>query len=110
MSDFNELHMHGMKLKFFYSVIGLIIGLCCIISGTILGLSGVVGHTTFAASIIGLNTQLTDAAPGVIVFVVGIFIVWITKFKVDHRFEEPPELNEPDSKKGRRRSTIHYHQ
>jgi hypothetical protein len=77
-----ELHRLGIKLKFVYSVIGLVVGLACILTGLVLGLAGVTGHTTFTASLLGLSTNLTDAAPGVVVFVVGIFMVWITKFKV----------------------------
>jgi hypothetical protein len=81
MEDFHKL---GLKLKFVYSVCGLILGLSCIVAGAILGLSGVVGNTSFTASLLGLSTQLTDAAPGVIVFVVGIFMVFITRFRVSH--------------------------
>lgn len=77
-----ELHRAGLRYKFIYSVIGLVLGLACILTGLLLGLAGVTGHTTFTASLIGLNTNLTDAAPGVVVFVVGIFMVWITRFKV----------------------------
>lgn len=68
-------------LKFIYSVIGLILGLVCILSGVVLGLAGVVDKTTWVASALGLSTSLTDAPPGVIVFVVGIFVVLITRFR-----------------------------
>jgi hypothetical protein len=60
---------------------GLILGLVCIFVGLALGLSGVVGNTSWTASLLGLSTSLTDATPGVIVFVVGIFMVLITRFK-----------------------------
>ena len=76
-----ELHRLGLKLKFAYSVIGLILGLACILTGAVLGLAGVSGHTTFTASMLGLSTNLNDAAPGVVVFVVGIFMVLITRSK-----------------------------
>jgi hypothetical protein len=48
----------------------------------VLGLHGVAGHTSWTASLLGFSTNLNDAAPGVILFVVGIFIVLITGFKV----------------------------
>jgi len=52
------------------------------LAGVILALAGVVGHTSWSASALGFNTNMTDAAPGVIVFIVGIFFVLITHFKV----------------------------
>jgi hypothetical protein len=31
----------------------------------------------------GLESSLNDAAPGVVLFVVGVFLVWVTRPKVD---------------------------
>jgi hypothetical protein len=81
--QFQRIHKLGLILKFLYSTIGLLLGLACILAGVVLGLSGVVGNTKFVASFIGLKTELSDAAPGVVVFIVGIFFVLITRFKVD---------------------------
>src|SRR4051794_26822687 len=78
MSDFDELHRLGLKLKFAYSIVGLIVGLACILVGLLLGVYGVAGHTSWTASVLGLSTNLSDAAPGVVVFVVGIFVVFLT--------------------------------
>ena len=75
----DDLHRLGLKLKFVYSIVGLLVGLSCIIAGVVLGVNGVVGHTSWTASLLGLTTSMNDAAPGVIVFVVGIFIVLITR-------------------------------
>ena len=80
-----ELHRLGMKLKLIYSLLGLFLGLSCIISGSILSVYGVTGHTSIIASFLGLSTQLNDAAPGVVIFIVGIFMVLITKFQVKGR-------------------------
>lgn len=77
-------HRLGLKLKLIYSILGLVLGLACILSGSILGLAGVTGHTNFIASLLGLSVQLNDAAPGVVIFIVGIFMVRITKFNVNH--------------------------
>jgi len=84
-----ELHKIGMKYKFIYSMFGLVVGILCIAAGTFLGINGVVGHTSWTASLFGLSTNINDAAPGVIVFVVGIFFVLITRFKVRHIVENP---------------------
>jgi hypothetical protein len=84
-----ELHKIGMRYKFIYSTFGLVVGTVCIAAGTFLGVSGVVGHTSWTASMLGFSTNINDAAPGVIVFVVGIFFVLITRFKVKHIVENP---------------------
>ncbi len=105
----DDLHRLGLKLKFVYSLSGLILSLACILAGALLGLSDVVGHTSFTASLLGLSTQLTGwsgfecrarpirAAPRVIVFVVGIFMVFITRFRVVHISEtwNGPNQTEP---------------
>jgi hypothetical protein len=86
----NELTKLALKLKFIYSMTGLFLGLACILSGVVLGLNGVFGKTSWTASLLGLSTSLTDATPGVIVFVVGIFMVLITRFrfKISDGFDE----------------------
>jgi hypothetical protein len=87
MTDDNDLHRLGLKLKFAYSIVGLVVGLICIIVGMVLGLAGVSGHTNWTADLLGLSTNLNDAAPGVIVFIVGIFVTLITRFRVKHSTE-----------------------
>jgi hypothetical protein len=82
-----ELHKLGFKYKFIYSMTGLFLGLACIVAGVVLGLSGVAGHTAWTASALGLETTMTDATPGVIVFVVGIFLVWMTRFSVKATYQ-----------------------
>jgi hypothetical protein len=78
-----ELHQLGMKLKFTYSIVGLFLGLFCIVVGAFLGLYGVTGHTSFTDSLLGLSTQSNDAISGLVVFVVGIFMVFITRLKLE---------------------------
>lgn len=82
-ADF-EFHRIGLRYKLIYSICGLVLGLTCILSGLALCLTGVTGNTKFVASALGLRTELTDATPGVVVFVVGIFMAWITRFTVKH--------------------------
>jgi hypothetical protein len=77
-----ELHRLGVKLKFVYSIVGLVLGMACILTGLTLGLFGVIGHTSLTASLLGFSTNLNDAAPGVVVFIVGVLMVLITRFKV----------------------------
>jgi hypothetical protein len=111
-----DLHRLGFKLKFAYSIVGLVLGLACIIAGVILGLGGVAGNTAWTASALGLSTSMTDATPGVIVFVVGIFFVLITRFSVRATYQpvqqqqpqqqqqtvaQPPAATVPPEKKAR---------
>jgi len=72
-----------VKGEYLYGALGLILGLAAIIGGCVLGLHGAVGHTSWTASVLGLSSKVNDAAPGVILFIVGIFLVWITKPRVD---------------------------
>jgi hypothetical protein len=68
-------------LKFVYSIIGLVLGLVCIITGAALFFAGVVGATSWTASLLGLQSKVTDAAPGSVLFIVGLFVVWATRFR-----------------------------
>jgi hypothetical protein len=68
--------------EYIYASIALILGLSAIIGGSVLCLYGVTGHTSLTASLLGLSTNLNDAAPGVVLFVVGLFMIWATRPKV----------------------------
>lgn len=68
-----------------YSVLGLVLGLVCVIGGIVLFLHGVAGSTNWIAKILGAESQISDAAPGAVLFVVGLFIVWVTRFKLKIR-------------------------
>ena len=81
MSD--SIHRLGLKLKFIYSIFGLAVGSGSITLGCILFLSGITGGTTWTFSALGIaESNLSDAAPGIILFVVGLFLVVFTRFKV----------------------------
>jgi hypothetical protein len=68
--------------QFVYSLIGLIVGLACVVGGIVLFLHSVAGSTSWAAKILGAESQLSDAAPGAVLFLVGLFIVLITRFTI----------------------------
>jgi hypothetical protein len=68
--------------EYVYSCVALLLGLSAIIGGSILCIYGVTGHTSFTASLLGLSTNLNDAAPGVVLFVIGLFMIWATRPKV----------------------------
>jgi len=72
-------------LQFIYSLLGLVLGLACVAGGMLLFLYGIAGKTSWVAKVIGLESTITDAAPGAILFVVGLFFVLITRFSVKRR-------------------------
>lgn len=78
-----EILRQAVKGEYQYAKLGLILGLATIIGGVFLGFHGVVGHTSWTARVLGLESQINDAAPGVVLFIVGIFFVFITKPRVD---------------------------
>lgn len=73
-------HRHLALLHLIYSICGLLLGLACIIGGILLFLHGVTGSTNWTANILGAESTITDAAPGAVLFVVGIFLVLITRY------------------------------
>lgn len=72
----------AVKGEYQYAKLGLILGVLAILGGIVLGLHGVTGHTSWTAKVLGFESNINDAAPGVVLFVVGIFFVWITKPRV----------------------------
>ena len=77
-----KLVAEAIKGEYSYGKLGLILGLASIIGGIILGLNGVAGSTSWAATLLGLESKINDAAPGVMLFIVGLFMVWATKPRV----------------------------
>ena len=65
-----------------YAMLGISLGVLSILGGILLGLHGVGGHTSWTAKFLGLQSQINDAAPGVVLFIVGLFMLLITKPRV----------------------------
>lgn len=82
MSFDQELLRQSMRYKFIYSMTGLFLGLVSMIGGIVLFLNGVAGSTSWTAKIIGNESTITDAAPGAILFIVGLFVIIVTRYKV----------------------------
>ena len=73
------------KFELIYSIIGQFLGLICILGGVILFINGVAGSTSWTAKILGAESTITDAAPGAILFIVGLFFVFVTRYKFVHK-------------------------
>ncbi len=64
-----------------YSKRGMIFGALAMVGGVILTLCGAIGKTSWTASVMGMESELTDAGPGVVLMVIGLFVILITKPK-----------------------------
>lgn len=73
------------KYAFWYSILGLVVGLACVLAGVVFVLHGVGGGTSWTADLLGLKSELSDAAPGVVFGILGLFIIWATRFRVRGR-------------------------
>src|SRR5438445_204841 len=62
--------------EFTYSLAGLSVAVLCIAGGIFLFLRGISGSTTWVAVLGTSQSRLTNAAPGVVLFVVGLAILW----------------------------------
>ncbi|HEY0074402.1 MAG TPA: hypothetical protein VGB77_09890 [Abditibacteriaceae bacterium] len=77
-----ELWRDTVRYQFIYSLVGLLLGLVSMIGGIILFLHGVTGSTSWVAKGLGLQSSISDAAPGAILFIVGLFVIIATRFVV----------------------------
>jgi hypothetical protein len=76
-----ETLKHIADLQFKYSVVGLVLGMASIILGCILLYVGITGESSFAANAVGMKTELNDAAPGTVLLIIGLLIIYVTRFK-----------------------------
>src|SRR2546430_14322058 len=79
-----ERHFWGRlaTLQLIYSPAGLVFGLACIVGGIGLFFHGVSGSSRWDGEFIGVPSQLPEAAPGQVPFVVGPVGLWLTRFAV----------------------------
>jgi FtsH-binding integral membrane protein len=80
--DNTRITKEVLRYQMVYSLAGLFLGLSCIIGGIILFLHGVTGDVSWTAKFIGAESKVSDAAPGVILFIVGLFVVLVTRFRI----------------------------
>jgi hypothetical protein len=94
----DAFHRLLLKLKFVYCLVGLFLGLTCILVGAWLCLRGVTGHSSWAVSMLELSSTLNDASPGTVLFTVGVLVVWATRFKVRTERKYQVSKDEPGVK------------
>jgi hypothetical protein len=78
-----EVRIRVSRYQLLYSMSGLVGGIVAMVLGSALFLYGVTSPPThWWASLIGAKSSISDAAPGAVLFVVRLFLVWITRFEV----------------------------
>lgn len=71
-----------VRYQFIYSIVGVIFGASSMIVGSILLYLGLSGSSSFTTKLLGADISITDAGPGTVLFIVGLLVVFITKFDV----------------------------
>lgn len=71
-----------IRYEFTYSIWGLVAGVFLALIGVVLLFHGVAGSASWTTKLLGAESEISDAGPGVILFIVGLFVVYITRFRV----------------------------
>ena len=82
----SEISTLTVRLHFIYSICGLIVGVLCMIGGGLLIFQGVFGSVSWTTEFLGFESELSDASPGVVLFVIGLAVVYITRFRLTAEF------------------------
>ena len=93
-------------LQLVYSLAGLVLGLACVVGGVVLFFHGVAGSSSWVGQFIGVQSKLSDAAPGTVLFVVGLAVVGLTRFSIRVRRPIDSGLRaRRDASEGRRKAS-----
>lgn len=77
-----DLWKEIVRTKGRYAMFGLVVTLISIIGGIVLFMNGIFGSISWTAKLVGFESELADAPAGVVLFVVGLYICWVTRFEV----------------------------
>ncbi|MDX8341760.1 hypothetical protein SLH46_21350 [Draconibacterium sp. IB214405] len=77
----DETYKYALKNQLIYSIIGVFAGIVIVVLGIYLTMSGVESTTDeVGLEVLGAKLNLKRVAPGVILFFLGFFIIFITRF------------------------------
>lgn len=74
--------MQALHYEFIIVLISLIGGFGCIIAGIVLTVMGFTGNIEWFVEAVGFTSRLTNASPGILLVIVGCFIVIKSRMKV----------------------------
>lgn len=78
-----EFWQKALNKSFVYSIIGLICGLILAVFGLVLFLNGITSETSnLFMKVLGLNTGLEDFPAGMGFLVMGIVLIFVTRFNI----------------------------
>jgi hypothetical protein len=83
ISHSSESLSQAIKGEYSYAKLGLLLGLAAIIGGVVLCIHGTTGSTSWSAKLLALSSEINDAVPGVVLFIVGLFMIVATKPKIN---------------------------
>lgn len=77
-----SLFRFAVDRQYRYSRVGLAVGCLCILAGLLLLLHGISGSVSWTAQLMHFTSKLVDAPAGIVLAVLGLAVVWITRFEV----------------------------
>lgn len=72
------------KYQLMYSSLGLVAGVLFVLAGLVLFFMGISGSIEWSAKLLGASSSMANAAPGVVLFIVGLFTIFITRYRFKH--------------------------
>jgi uncharacterized protein YjeT (DUF2065 family) len=64
-----------------FSVFGVLVGLAFMALGVVVFYLGEIGEFTLVTEIFDFNSPEIDAVVGVVLFIIGIVVIWTTRYK-----------------------------
>lgn len=80
-----EVGKLAVRQQFYYSIVGMVVGILFLLGGILLLLNGILGSSHFIASVAGGKLDISDAPPGIILAALGVLIIWFTSYTVQLR-------------------------
>jgi hypothetical protein len=72
----------AVKSGHHYTLVGIVAGVVMVLLGGGVFYLGITGVVTWPASALGFTSQLVNASPGIVLFVVGLVAIWSSRRKV----------------------------
>ena len=69
----------AIRGEFVYAITGLAFGMLLILGGMALAIHGIADGSSWTARLIGLRSAARDTGPGLMLFLLGVFLTWTTR-------------------------------
>jgi hypothetical protein len=71
------------KHQYNISLIALFLGTIIFIGGLILFFHSLNGRTKWVVSFLGIHSELSDAPPGIVLCIIGLFVIYINRYSIN---------------------------